>query len=98
MVVDAMAVEGVIIGIHDIHRQMARLVHLCTDQQENLTFGNPEIQLAFQLLRQNYQLVHRLDELKEQSFLAYLAGDHTWQHELEQQITEIEVGMIQRKP
>lgn len=93
-----MAIEGVVIGIHDIHRRMARLVHLCTDKEGNLTFGNPEIQLAFQLLRENYQLVHQLDELKWQSFAAYMAGDYKWLAELEERITTIETGLIQREP
>ncbi len=89
-------VEGVVIGIHDIHRQMARLVHLCTDQQGNTTFGEPEMKLAFQLLRQNYQLIHKLDELKELSFQAYLINDITWQAELGERIKVLETDLSQR--
>jgi hypothetical protein len=54
------------------------------------------MQLAFQLLRKNYELVHRLDELKELSFQAYLTGDQQWQHELAARISELEKGLIQR--
>lgn len=90
-----MGVEKVI-GIHQVHRDMARLVHLCTDQQGNTTYGEAEMKLAFLLLRQNYQLVHQLDELKELSFQAYLAKDHTWQHELAERIEALETSLIQR--
>lgn len=82
------------IGIHKVHRKLAEVVHMNLDQNGNLIIGNIELQLILKLLRQNHDLVYKLDGLKELAFQAHIMGDDDWEHELCGKIEELEVAMI----
>lgn len=82
------------IAIHPVHRKLAQIVQMCLDQQGNLLIGNVELQLILKLLRENHDLVFKLDGLKEIAFHAYEMGDTDWQHDLCRQIDELEAQMI----
>lgn len=86
------------VGIHLIHRKMAGIVHMCSDIDGNVRMGIPEFKLLMPLLLDNYKLVYQLDELKEQSFVAYLVNDTEWLRELANRIEKLETSLIQRYP
>lgn len=79
-----------VIGIHPLHRKLAGITLMMMDQQGAISIGPAELRLILPLLRQNLELVRRLDELKQLSFVAYEAGDHDWLMELAGKIDQLE--------
>jgi hypothetical protein len=82
------------IGIHPVHRRLAEL----QIKAERLG-GYHYLSLSEQLdlhhcLQVNAKLVRELDELKQLSFIAYLADDTEWQHEICRRIDELEAKML----
>ncbi|MEB3103047.1 DUF7667 family protein [Ferviditalea candida] len=82
------------IAIHPVHRRLDELQikvdrlggyhKLSLDEQRELA----------QCLKVNADIVRKLDELKQLSFIAHVAGDVDWGLELASRIEEIEVKMI----
>jgi hypothetical protein len=79
-----------VVGIHPIHRKLAAITLMSTDQHGAIVIGMPELQLIIPLLRQNLALIRRLDELKALSFHAFEMGDMDWQMEICAQIESLE--------
>lgn len=81
------------IGIHPVHRRMAELFlkhdNLC-NLYENLSAA--EFVEFGQCLRRNADLVCKLDELKQLSFVAHLADDEQWKQELGEKIKQLEAS------
>ncbi|MCY7476746.1 hypothetical protein [Paenibacillus larvae] len=81
------------IGIHPVHR---RLAEICMKHSnlfalyENLTAA--EIQELWQCLKRNADLVYKLDELKQLTFVAHLANDEEWKEELDEKIKQLEAS------
>jgi len=67
--------------IHPLHRRMAEILYMSTSSGETL-IGDVEIKLLLPLLHQNMRLIQQLDNLKQLSFIAYMANDFDWQHDL----------------
>lgn len=88
-----MALIGV--GIHPLHRQLAKITYMSMDKDGNLIIGMPELRLLMPLLKQNLALIWRLDELKELTLEAYSMGETDWAQELEEKIAELEGAMNQ---
>lgn len=82
------------IGLHPVHRELAKIVHMNLDLKGDLIIGNIELQLILKLLRKNYNLVYKLDALKEIALHAYEMGDMEWEHELCRQIEELETQLV----
>lgn len=82
------------IAIHPIHRRMAEIIYMSTDQRGNTVIGVPEMQLLIPLLRQNLELVRRLDELKSLALEAQVSGDTEWVQDICQKIDQIEVTCL----
>lgn len=85
--------NNTVVGIHPIHRKLATIVAMSTDTKGNTFIGNAELQLIIPLLRQNYELVRQLDELKQLSFVAYEMGDHEWLQDIAAKIEALEEKM-----
>jgi len=85
--------NNTVIGIHSIHRKLAVIWEMNTDIKGNTVIGAPQMQQIIPLLRQNYELVRKLDELKQLSFLAYEMGDHDWLMDLSAKIETLEQTM-----
>jgi len=82
------------IGIHPVHRRLAEL-QLIAERRG----GYDQLTIREQLdlhhcLQVNANLVRRLDELKQLSFIAYTVNDTEWQHEICKRIEELEAKMI----
>ena len=82
------------IGIHPVHRRLAEL-QLIAERRG----GYDQLTIREQMdlhhcLQVNANLVRRLDELKQMSFIAYQAGDLEWVQEVCQKIDELEAKMI----
>lgn len=81
------------IGIHSVHRRLAEL----TEKAERLG-GYERLSILEQkdiahCLKLNAQVVRRIDELKQLSFIAYQANDAEWQHELCKQLDALEANL-----
>lgn len=82
------------LAIHPVHRKLAEVVHMNLDQNGNLFIGKVELQLILKFLRENHNLVYKLDGLKELAFHAHEMGDMEWQMDLCAQIEELEAKMV----
>ncbi|SEU32539.1 hypothetical protein [Paenibacillus sp. NFR01] len=82
------------LAIHPIHRRLAEVVHMNLDQNGNLLIGNVELQMILKLLRENHDLVYKMDGLKELAFLAHEMCDMDWLMDLCAQIEALEAQMI----
>ncbi|MNC49137.1 hypothetical protein D3C75_982930 [compost metagenome] len=82
------------LAIHQVHRKLAQIVHMNLDQNGNLVVGHLELQLILKLLRENHNLVYKLDGLKELAFMAHEIGDMEWQMDLCAKIEELEARMV----
>ena len=82
------------IAIHDIHRKMAQITLMSTNRDGDTVIGEPEIRLLIPLLRQNLELVRRLDELKHLSYQAYLMGEFDWMNDICAEIDALEATLI----
>lgn len=82
-----------VIGIHPVHRKLAQIFELSTRLNGKTILGAAEWQLMMPLLKQNYELVRQLDELKQLSFIAYELGDHEWLMEISTKIESLEETM-----
>jgi hypothetical protein len=83
-----------VIGIHPVHRRLAEL-QIKADRRG----GYDQLTIREQMdlhhcLRVNATLVRQMDELKQLSFIAYLAGDMDWMADICRQIDELEAKMI----
>ncbi|MCY9508546.1 hypothetical protein M5W78_00675 [Paenibacillus larvae] len=81
------------IGIHPVHRRLAELCmkhsNLC-DLYKNISAA--EFVEFGQCLKLNADLVCKLDELKQLSFVAHLANDEEWKEELGEKIKQLEAS------
>ncbi len=82
------------VGVSPIHRKLAQITLMSMDAHGAVTIGMPELRLLIPLLKDNLQLVRRLDELKNLSFHAYEMGDMDWHNELCLKIDELEATLI----
>lgn len=85
--------NDIVIGIHPLHRKLAEITQMSMDREGNITIGRPELKLILPLLRQNYELVSQLDQLKQLSFIAYEVGDHDWLMDLSAKIEKLEEAL-----
>lgn len=85
--------NNTIVGIHPIHRKLAVIWEMNTDIKGNTVIGVAQMQQIIPLLRQNYELVRQLDELKQLSFVAYEMGDHDWLQDIAAKIEALEEKM-----
>jgi len=85
--------NNTVIGIHSIHRKLAVIWEMNTDIKGNTFIGAAQMQQIIPLLKQNYELVRQLDELKQLSFIAYEMGDHVWLMDLSAKIEQLEEAM-----
>ncbi|AGN89351.1 hypothetical protein IBBPl23_34 [Paenibacillus phage phiIBB_P123] len=79
--------------IHPVHR---RLAELCM-KHSNLfalfeNHSKSEFGELWQCLKQNADLVYKLDELKQLTFVAHLANDEEWKEELDEKIKQLEAS------
>ncbi|MFC3768332.1 hypothetical protein [Paenibacillus sp. GCM10012303] len=81
------------IGIHPIHRRLAQIQFKAEVVGYDQLTQEDQVELRHCLIV-NGQLVRRLDELKQLSFIAYTVDDRDWQHEICKQIEELEAKMI----
>ncbi|BFH12296.1 hypothetical protein J6TS7_64880 [Paenibacillus dendritiformis] len=77
------------IGIHPVHRRMAEL-HLL---QQRRPWTGAEMIEMIQCMQANYDLIQRLDGLKQLSLHAYEMGDTDWQHDICSQIEKLQSKM-----
>lgn len=82
------------IGIHSVHRKLAKITWMNMDMAGCITIGNPELRQILALLKENLALVQELDALKELAFQAHLVGDMEWKSEICGKIDELENQMI----
>jgi len=82
--------NNTVVGIHPVHRKLAQLFEMNKDRSGNTFIGAAELQALLPLLRQNYELIRSLDELKQLSFIAYEMGDHAWLAKISEEIEELE--------
>lgn len=82
------------IGIHVCHRRLAELQLIAERRGGYDRLTAAEQMDLHHCLRVNAQLVRKLDELKQLSFIAYQAGDMDWVAEVCRQIDELEAKMI----
>jgi len=82
-----------VIGIHPVHRKLAQIFEMSTGINGNTVIGAAEWRQIMPLLKQNYELVRQLDELKQLSFVAYELGDHEWLMEISAKIESLEEAM-----
>ena len=82
------------VGIHECHGKLAEVVLMCTNAKGDLVMGLPELRTIMPLLRENMELIYRLDALKELAFQAHLTNDVEWKHEICKQIDELEVKCL----
>lgn len=80
----------IVVGIHPLHRKLAQIWEMNTDIKGNTTIGAVQMREIIPLLKQNYELVRQLDELKQLSFLAYEMGDHEWLMDITAKIEVLE--------
>jgi len=85
--------NNTVVGIHPLHRKLAHVWEMNTDSKGNTVVDAVLMQQIIPLLRQNYELVRQLDELKQLSFIAYEMGDMDWQQDICKQIEELESVM-----
>ncbi|MBN2980153.1 DUF7667 family protein [Cohnella algarum] len=78
------------IAIHAVHRRLAEIVYMSTDRTGNTIIGPAELKLLIPLLRQNLELVRRMDELQNLAFQAHLAKDDGWLQDICRQIDALE--------
>ncbi|BFH10574.1 hypothetical protein WJ0W_004726 [Paenibacillus melissococcoides] len=77
------------IGIHPVHRRMAEL-HLA---QKRRPWTDLEKLEMINCMQANYDLIQRLDGLKQLSLHAYEMGDTDWQHDICSQIEKLQSKM-----
>lgn len=66
------------IGIHPVHRRMAELHSIQCKRPWTAT----ERKELIHCMQANYDLVQKLDSLKQLSLHAYEIGDTDWQHDI----------------
>jgi hypothetical protein len=82
------------IGIHVCHRRLAELQIKANRLGGYHYLSLSEQQEMHHCLLVNAKLVRELDELKQLSFIAYLANDTEWQYEICRRIEELEAKML----
>lgn len=82
------------IGIAKCHREMAKVIYMSMDKAGNLIIGPVELKILNRLLRENLELVQRLDGLNNLAFIAHVSNDLAWEQEICRQIDELEAKMI----
>lgn len=79
-----------IIAIAPIHRRLAEL-QFKANHLGGWQMLNESEQLELQhCLQRNADVIHKLDELKQLSYIAYSSGDVEWHHEICGRIERIE--------
>ncbi|CAH1215261.1 hypothetical protein PAECIP111891_04241 [Paenibacillus allorhizoplanae] len=81
------------IGIHDIHRKLAVIVQMNTDEEGILHMDSVTIMQIIPLLKKNFELVWKHDGLKNLALEAQVLGDMRWVQEVCEQIEELELQM-----
>lgn len=82
------------IGIHDIHRKLAVIVQMNTNEEGILEMDSIAIMQIIPLLKKNFELVWKHDALKNLALEAQVAGDMRWVQEICVQIKDLELQMI----
>jgi hypothetical protein len=82
--------NNTVVGIHPLHRKLAEIWAMHTDVKGNTVIDMVLMQQIIPLLKQNYELVRQLDELKQLSFVAYETGDHDWLMAISERIEVLE--------
>ncbi|QYR20833.1 hypothetical protein KZ483_24250 [Paenibacillus sp. sptzw28] len=81
------------IGIHECHRKLAKIAQMSTVNGV-MVMGIPELRLIMPLLRENLELMQKLDSLKELAFYAHTIKDYGWEQDLCRQIDDLEAKLI----
>ncbi|MDD9266008.1 hypothetical protein ACFPES_03080 [Paenibacillus sp. GCM10023248] len=82
------------IGIHEVHRKMAEIAFMNTNEEGILELDSVATMRVIQLLKKNMELVWKHDGLKSLALEAQVAGDMKWVQEICIQIEELEAQMI----
>ncbi|MEN1985233.1 DUF7667 family protein [Paenibacillus hubeiensis] len=77
--------------IHNVHRELAKIVQMITDKNGNLIVGQPELALILPLLKQNYELVYEIDGLKEIAFTGQMLDQMDLVQHVCERLEELEV-------
>lgn len=67
-----------VVGIHPIHRKIAEIWEMNMDVKGTVTVDAVLMQQLIPLLRYNYLLVRRFDELRQLAFMAHETKDQDW--------------------
>ncbi|OAB35675.1 hypothetical protein PMSD_11725 [Paenibacillus macquariensis subsp. defensor] len=78
------------VAIHPIHRQLAEIYFMSRDANGVFEIDEVVEQQLETLLRQNFRMIQRLDELKNLSQIAYERNDVEWQHDICKRIEGLE--------
>lgn len=82
-----------VVGIHPIHRRMAEIWEMNMDVKGTVIVDAVLMQQLIPLLRQNYLLTRRFDELRQLAFMAHVKKDQEWLYQITAQINELEMMM-----
>lgn len=77
------------IAIHKAHRRLAEITYMLTDRRGNICIDRAAVAAIVPLLRQNLELVRRLDELRNLALEAHATGDTAWVQEICREIDEM---------
>ncbi|RRJ62444.1 hypothetical protein EHV15_05370 [Paenibacillus oralis] len=83
------------IGIHPIHRKMALITWMSMNQDGKIKLDEVAIQMLKPLLKQNLMMIQRLDELKSLSYIAYMAKENEWHHDICARIEALEKDLFE---
>lgn len=83
------------IGIHPIHRKLALIAYMSTNRKGEVKLDEIAVKLLQPLLKQNLMMIRRLDELKSLSYIAYMAKEHEWHHDICARIEALEKDLFE---
>lgn len=82
------------VAIHPIHRKLAEISYMCTNSNGALKIDVTTLRLLEPLLKQNLQMIRRLDELKNLSQIAYEQNDYEWVQNICKDIERLEQDLF----
>lgn len=82
------------IAIHPIHRKLAEVFFLARNANGVFEIDEVVERQLESLLRQNFRMIQRLDELKNLSQIAYENNEIEWQHDICRNIEQLEQDLF----